>query len=133
MSQLNVYPRRLLWLGALFVIVALALVAPLSAATFSRRVRAVHTRSQLGRSVQTSRLGIPGDAAESGVEAVCSGALLRTTADQDAASEDHASFAISSRLAGMEFAAFAHLAVAFLVPVPTQFPPCVSPRGPPNS
>ena len=67
LRQHNLHLGRLVWLGATLAIMVLALVAPLSAATLSRRARAVHARSHLSRGVQTSRLGISADAIEGGV------------------------------------------------------------------
>ena len=134
MRQLNLYPRHLLWLGTALVITALALVAPLSAATVSRRARTVHVRSQLGRGVQTSRLGISGDAIEGArIEAACSVVLAGVSIDRNTEPVTHAAYGVGPRGPGRELLAFVEIATGAIAPVHDHIIALAAPRGPPTA
>lgn len=126
----NVHLSRFLWLSAAIAITVLALVAPLSAAILSHRAGAVHARSLISRSVQTSRLGIASEAFEDG--AISSGLRLRSLADQDAAPTVDAPSGVPSHVARIGFSAFAAIAAASPKPVGQSLVAPAAPRGPPT-
>jgi hypothetical protein len=134
LRQHNLHLGRLVWLGATLAIMVLALVAPLSAATLSRRARAVHARSHLSRGVQTSRLGISADAIEGGViRGLSSVGLSGARIDHGAVPPIQASCGVTPRVPRNEFSAFVAVASAVLAPVRNPFIACAAPRGPPTA
>ena len=134
MRRLNLRLNRLLWLSAALAITALALMVPLSAAIFSRRAASVHSRSLVSRSVQTSRLGISGDAIEDGVGGVgSSSVLLRSQIDHDTDSLAHASLGAVPHIAGYGLSAFAWIPAALFVSAQPSFGALAAPRGPPTA
>jgi hypothetical protein len=133
LRRLTLQLNRVLWLAAALAITALALVAPLSAAIFSRRAAAVHTRSLVSRSVQTSRLGLSGDAVEDGVGATSTSVLPASSTDQDARQLVHATLAVIAHVAEPVFSALEKIPTALTAPAQSSFVAVAAPRGPPTA
>lgn len=133
LRRLDLHWCRQLWLGTAFAITVLALLVPLSAATFARRASAVHARSQLSRGVQTSRLGISGDAIEGGTGGAVAdlhvGGLIGSHEEPSVCT----SHGLIPRATGIGFTSFVAIAAAVLAPVPNPFIAPTAPRGPPTA
>jgi hypothetical protein len=132
LRRFSLFLRRTLWFSAALAVVVPTLLVPLYAATVSRRTRVSTARSQIGRSVPSSRLGISGESLECGVPfEYLPDSLSAGHADRDPALLLAVPCVGTQPVPVTWLAAFGTVAVPAVRPIRILFLGTAAPRGPP--